>query len=186
MREYPKALYPAPISVKSVDEERTLRARWQQPLPWSPIQERVAVDNYYAAQVYPKRMKPPPVFVNSAEEEADVMASWNVAPAPGGDDLRYPRWMFHPVHGQARVASQSEELALGDGWFGSIPEMMAAGQSAPVVEPAIPSDPDAMSREQMFAVLKAAGVSARVPITNGELRAKVREVRKSTAALEPA
>lgn len=122
-REYPKALNPPPVTVEDEKQERTLRARWNQSLPWN---DAAMVEGYYAEQSYPREMQPPQIVVQSPEEEESVLASWG----DYANRVHYPRWMFHASEEATMVRSHDEEIALGAGWFPTIKEAIAMAQAA--------------------------------------------------------
>lgn len=128
-REYPKALTPPPVEVKNEQEERTLRVRWNQPLPWPDVEPNGSasrVEAYYMLREYPTFMQPPQIVVQTAEEEEAKLASWNVG---GSSRVKYPRYMFHAEKGGAMVNSAMEEHALGAGWYATPAEAMQAAFS---------------------------------------------------------
>ena len=198
---YPKALYPPPMVVKDIAHEKRLRSEWKQPLPWTNAAEQKSRDEYWALQVYPKEMQPPHVTVQSPDEEAAVLGSWNVRKVKSHSDV-WPHYMFHAKHGAKMVMSLADLQSLGNGWCDtpeqaiaiaagiapskpqSVPTVVAKAPSTPkgrkvrsVLEPEMTpseSDPDKMNRPQMFAFLKERHIEARVPISNDELRARVR------------
>ncbi len=98
------------------------------------------------------------------------------------------RLAFPP--GTGNISLGGVEVALGEGGVVEVPDHFAADfikfhgardASVPeiVTEQAADgepeSDPDKMTRTQMFAFLKGAGVAATLPIKNDELRALVKE-----------
>jgi hypothetical protein len=176
-KPFPRMIYPPLVIVIDATQEKKLRTKWNQPLPWA-AQQMKERDEYYALQDYPKEMQPPGVVVNNADEEAAVKASWNVG---NGVAIRedWPRYMFHATKGGKMVRDAAEMQALGPGWYETPEEAVKAAAanvpaavavSEPEVETGETPDPDKMTRSQLFAFLKTKGVTAQVPISNDELR----------------
>lgn len=189
--EYPKALTPPTVTVSSEMEERRLRSRWNQPLPYLENPEKVMIEKYYAEQVYPKQMQPPQVIVNSPEEESGILAGWQRSPdAQSAASDPYPKFLFHPFKPAQMVRNKADEDRLGPGWFPTIAEAVEAAQpvSAPEVLQPQPQDAkakeapldaaDKMTRTEMFEYLHKKGIEARVPITNEALRTLTRDAMK--------
>lgn len=116
-REYPKALNPPPVTVKSELEERSLRSKHpSMALPWD---NAGMIAGYYAARAYPIAIDVPQIVVNSVGEEQARLAEWNME---SGDRVAYPRWLFHPSEQPKFVNSLAEEQSLGKGWHATIQE----------------------------------------------------------------
>ena len=205
---YPKALYPPKVTVTDVAHEKRLRSQWNQPLPWTNPQQQKARDEYYAMQIYPKDMHPPHVTVQNPDEEQAMLASWGVTKASSHSEV-WPHYMFHAKQGGRLVRSLVELQSMGEGWHDTPDQAMeaAAGiiarKPAPVagpkakmakpmavrsvLEPEVTadtaSDPDSMNRIQMFAFLKARGIKASLPISNDELRARVKTTLSASDAV---
>lgn len=168
-REFPKALDPPSVTVVSVAQERTLRARWNQPLPWA---DRDMMDAYYDAQEYPKEMLPPQVVVNSSEEEESMLASWHGKTGR----VNYPRWMFHAEKEAVMVRSHDEQVALGAGWFPTVKEAIAAAQ-ADVRNYKQPSE-----REQLMDKAHQMGIEFKPQWSTDRLREAVEAAEKEAEA----
>lgn len=154
--EYPKALTPPPIELKSAEEEKRFRLTFAQPLPWdlqSPA-GRLYTEQYWSLQFYPKTVAPPQMIAYNIQEEEALLASWRVQPTrePGG--IIYPRWMFHATQGGKLVGSANEEHGLGPEWFPTPGEAVAAaaGRMAPVREP------DAQTRDDLLEEAERLGI----------------------------
>jgi len=132
--EYPKALTPPDVEIKSMQEERQLRVKWQQPLPYNvnDPQGKEFIDEYYATQTYPKLATPPQIIVHSSDEEAAIRASWNM---DGQEVQLFPMWMFHASKPSVLVNNAKQLEQLGEGWFRTPQEAIdsAKGQK-PVVQ----------------------------------------------------
>ena len=144
-REFPKALDPPPVTVTDAPQERTLRSRWNQPLPWG---DKDMVEAYYGEQEYPKEMLPPQVVVNSPEEEESMLASWHGKTGR----VNYPRWMFHAEREAVLVRSHDDQVALGAGWFPTVKEAIESAQAAVRVSKNPSEREDLMNRAHQLGI----------------------------------
>lgn len=134
-REYPKALTPPDIEIQNAAEERALRVKWREPLPWQANDPAGAelIRVFYEEAEYPKRVTPPQVFVADMAEEAAVRAQWQAEFGVDGG-IVYPAWFFHVSKQPAMVHSAAQRDALGAGWYQTPQEAVdaAKGVQAPV------------------------------------------------------
>lgn len=136
-REFPKALTPPDIEVADATQEKRLRVKWNQPLPWrsNDAEGKQFIAEYYAAREYPIRMSPPQLVVQNDNEEAAVRAGWQAEYGDSGGRM-YPAWLFHASKSPVLVNSKVEEEKLGAGWYANPQEAMDAAKNTKPAQPA--------------------------------------------------
>lgn len=166
-QEYPKALDPPKVLIRTEGEERTFRLRQSQPLPWS---ETPTVNGYYATRVYPFEMWPTQIVVHSKSEEDAKLAEWNLQTP---EQLIYPRWLFHPMEQPKMVRGATEEEALGSGWYPTIKEATDAAEKLTF------GDTAARQREALINEAKAANVDVNPAWGDKRIREAIDKVKKA-------
>lgn len=136
-REFPKALTPPDIEVADATQEKRLRVKWNQPLPWrtNDPEGKQYIAEYYASREYPYRMSPPQVIVHNDNEEASVRAGWQAEFGSSGPRM-YPAWVFHASKDPVQVMNAKDEERLGAGWYSNPQEAMNAAKNERPAQPA--------------------------------------------------